>query len=248
MYSTKVNGEVLEFGTSGLLYRSNKLMYDRGTKTLWVQFLGEPVVGALADSGIKLEVLPVLLTTWGEWLAAHPDTTVLDIDTGIYPPVAYAPEEDPRSIYFEYRENPETIFPVWQRSNLLPTKAQILGLNVNGQARAYPLALLRGEPVINDSLGGENLVVVTTDGAGGARTYQRGTNRFSLAQPGEGEEGAIILMDEQGRRWRMEEEALVQVEDTTQRLQRLPSHMAYWFGWYTFYPATDVYGESESTP
>ena len=64
MYSTEVNGQVLEFGTSGLLFRSNKLMYDRATLSLWHQFLGEPVVGSLANSGIKLEVLPVLLTTW----------------------------------------------------------------------------------------------------------------------------------------------------------------------------------------
>lgn len=243
-----MNGEVLEFGTSGLLYRSNKLMYDRGTKTLWVQFLGQPVVGPLADSGIELEVLPVLLTTWREWQASHPDTTVLNINTGIYPALAYGQEEEPGSAYFEYRQSPETLFPVWQRSDLLPTKAQVLGLNVNGQTRAYPLPPLRQEPVINDSLGGKNLVVVTVGKAGGARAYERGTNLFSLAQPTEGEEGAIILVDEQGQRWRMEEEALVQIEDSAQRLQRIPSHMAYWFGWYAFYPATDIYGDTESAP
>ena len=248
MYSTKLNEEVLEFGTSGLLYRSNKLMYDRGTNTLWVQFLGEPVVGPLADSGIELEVLPVLLTTWGEWLAAHPDTTVLDIETGIYPPAVYAPEGDPGSVYFEYRRNPETLFPVAQRSDILPTKAQVLGLNVSGQARAYPLELLREEPVINDSLGGKDLVVVTIGEAGGARVYERGAHLFSHAQPTDENEGMIILVDEKGQRWRMGEEALVQVEDSRQRLQRIPSHIAYWFGWYAFYPATDVYGEIESAP
>ena len=248
MYSTEVNGEALKFGTSGLLYRSNKLMYDRGTNSLWVQFLGEPVVGPLADSGIELEVLPVLLTTWGEWLASHPDTTVLDINTGIYPPLAYASEEDPGSAYFEYRRSPDTLFPVSQRSGLLPTKAQVLGLNVNGQARAYPLALLRREPVINDFLGGKNLVVVTSGEAGGARAYERDTNLFSHAQRAEGEEGIIILVDEEGRRWRVEEEALVGLEDSARRLQRIPSHVAYWFGWYAFYPATDVYGGTEAAP
>lgn len=92
MYSTKIDGQVLEFGTSGLLYRSNNLMYDRSTETLWRQFTGEPVVGSLVDSGIKLEVLPVLLTTWGDWLATHPDTTVLDPETGYYPGDLYSPE------------------------------------------------------------------------------------------------------------------------------------------------------------
>jgi len=243
VYSTKVNGEVLEFGTSGFLYRSNKLMYDRGTNTLWQQFLGEPVVGSLADSGIKLEVLPVVVTTWGEWLDAHPDTTVLDINTGIYPPEAYRPEPDTRSVYHQYRQSPEVMFPVWQQSGLLSTKAQVLGLNINGQPKAYPLEQLRKEPLVNDSLGGENLVVVTVAEAGAARAYQRGANLFSLAQPMEDDERVVILVDQDDRRWRMEEEALLQIEDPSQQLPRLPSHNAYWFGWYAFYPTTDVYGK-----
>ena len=241
MYSTRVNGETLEFGTSGMLYRSNKLMYDRGTNTLWRQFRGEPVVGTLADSGIKLEVLPVVVTTWSEWTAAHPDTTVLDINTGVYPARTYRPEENPLSIYYNYREDPETMFPVWQRSDRLATKAEVLGVTLDGQAKAYPLALLRQEPVINDTLSGRSLVVVTAPEAGAARVYERAHHTFSLVQPGEGEKGAFILLDQEGRRWRLEEEALVHTGVATLRLQRLPSHMAYWFGWHSFYPMTQVY-------
>ena len=248
MYSTEVNGDVLEFGTSGLLYQSNKLMYDRSTNSLWRQFLGEPVVGELVDSGIKLKILPSVVTTWADWVTAHPDTTVIDIDTGVYPPSFYYPEEDSKSIYYNYRQSPEVMFPVWQQSNLLPAKAQVLGLNINGQARAYPLKRLREESLINDSLGGENLVVVTV-AAGAARAYQRGNNLFSLAQPGTGEEGAMMTqMDEQGRRWNVEEEALVREDDPTQRLPRLESRIAYWLGWYSSFPATDVYGVAESNP
>lgn len=64
----------LEFGTSRFLYQSNKLMYDRKTKTktIWHQFRCEPVVGPLAVIGIQLEMLPNALTTWGAWLADHP--------------------------------------------------------------------------------------------------------------------------------------------------------------------------------
>lgn len=248
MYSTRVNERVLQFGTSGFLYRSNKLMYDRGTGTLWHQFLGEPVVGTLADSGIVLERFPVTVTTWGEWLAAHRNTSVLDIHTGIYPPEAYAPEDDPLSTYFLYRESSKAMFPLAQRSNLLPEKATVLGVSVNGHTRAYPLELLSEQPVINDSLGGENLVVVTVAQARAARVYQRASLVFSLAQPGEGAQGGVVLADEQARRWRMEEESLVQVEDPSQRLRRLPSGMAYWFGWYTFYPASEVYGTPKTSP
>ena len=64
MYSARIDGETTTFGTSGLLYRSNKVMYDRATNTLWHQFTGEPIIGPLADSGIRLPFYPVLLTTW----------------------------------------------------------------------------------------------------------------------------------------------------------------------------------------
>ena len=46
---------------------------------------GDPVIGRLADSGMQLEVLPMTLTTWEQWQLEHPDTTVLDIHTGVYP-------------------------------------------------------------------------------------------------------------------------------------------------------------------
>ena len=238
----KIDERVLEFGTSGLLYQSNKLMYDRNTNTLWHQFLGVPVVGPLVDSGIKLELLPVLLTTWDEWRAAHPDTTVLDVNTGIYAPDHYRSEEDPKSTYYEYRRRSDTIFPVPRRSDRLPTKAHVLGLSINGHSRAYPLETLSMEPVINDSLGSEGLVVVTE---GGARAYEGGAHTFSEVRPGEGR--AAILVDERGRQWQVQEEALVLTEDPTQRLKRLPSRTAYWFGWYAFYPDTDVYGQNESS-
>lgn len=241
MYSTSVNGETLEFGISGLLYRSNKLMYDRSTNTLWNQFIGEPAVGPMVGSGIKLEVLPVVVTTWGEWVAAHPDTTVLDNDTGVYRPEEYQPEWEPRSIYYDYRSRLDTMFPAWQQSDLLSTKGRVLGLRINGESRAYPLEVLQRFSVINDSLGDDNLVVVA-DGSGGARAYQRGDHQFSSADSAGGG-GIAALIDETGLLWRVEEESLVQVGDPAQRLPRLPSHNAYWFGWYAFYPDTGVYVE-----
>jgi len=88
-----IDGERVEFGTSGYLYRSNKLMFDRKTETRWHQFRDVPAVGPLVGSGSELEVLPMTLTVWSEWVADHPDTTVLDLDTDIYSGNAYKPEE-----------------------------------------------------------------------------------------------------------------------------------------------------------
>jgi hypothetical protein len=216
-------------------------MYDKGTSTLWRQFTGEPVVGTLADSGIQLEILPNTVALWADWVAAHPDTTVIDIETGIYPPTAYRPESDPASAYYSYREQEDTMFPVPQRSSLLDTKAEVFGLVVNGEEKAYPLEVLRQQPLIHDTLGGRDLVVITPGEDGGTRAYQRDRRRFYLVQEGTGKEDITVLEDDQGLTWRIEEDALVQVGDTSRRLPRLPSHAAYWFGWYAFHPGTAVY-------
>ena len=61
-------------------------MYDRETNTLWNQFQGIPIVGELVGSSIQLEILPLSLTTWGEWLGDHSHTKVLSLETGFYSP------------------------------------------------------------------------------------------------------------------------------------------------------------------
>ena len=244
MYSTKIDGKTIEFGTSGLLYRSNKLMYDRGTDSLWNQFRGEPVIGRLAESGLKLKILPSTVTTWGQWLAEHPDTTVLNIITGVYPQSYYPPESDVQSFYYDYRAQPDTMFPVWQQSGALPTKSQVLGLELGGEAKAYPLEALRSQPVVNDVVGGQSLVILTTEGEVGSRAYRRDDRQFrellevEATQPS----GLPAVVDAAGNRWLQEEDALVNEADPAQRLDRLSARVAYWFGWYAFNPDTTIFG------
>ncbi len=248
MYSTEVSGQVLQFGTSGWLYQSNKLMYDKGTNTLWHQFRGVPAVGELLGSGITLEVLPVVLTTWSNWLDDHPDTSVLDIRTGVYPLEAYLPESDQRSMYFDYRGREDTMFPVPARSALLPTKSRVFGLTFNGHARAYPEEILAEKPLINDTLGGGDLVIVTPHGGSESRAFLRTGHNFVKVEIGEAEAGTILLVDDEDFKWRLDEDALVRVGDNSMRLPRLPSRSSYWFGWHAFYPGTEVYGSAPATP
>ena len=81
-YGSEVGGARRTLGTSGLLYRSNKLLFDEETMSLWSSTEGKPVIGPLAGSGLELRDYPVVTTSWREWRAAHPDTTVLSLDTG----------------------------------------------------------------------------------------------------------------------------------------------------------------------
>ncbi len=75
-----IDGQEVEFGTSGKLYNSNLLMYDRLTESYWSQALGMAVKGEL--TGYQLNLVPFDVITWGDWKKLHPDTLVLTTDTG----------------------------------------------------------------------------------------------------------------------------------------------------------------------
>jgi hypothetical protein len=241
------DGNTYDFGSSGFLFRSNKLVYDRQTNTLWNQLTGEPVLGELAGSGMRLDILPVVLTTWEEWRTLHPGTLVVDINTG------YNRDYRPGAAYGDYFAYEDTMFPVWQRSELLQPKDQVYALRINEIPKAYPIELLAEDKVVNDELGGEAIVLVapgeilqidgeslrtgevTYEAGSAVRAYARGDHIFTL-----GPDGAALL-DEMGENWQVTEEALIGPEG--QQLARLGGHLAYWFGWYAFFPNTAVYGE-----
>jgi hypothetical protein len=240
------DGGTYTFGSSGFLFRSNKLMYDRQTRTLWNQLTGEPVLGELVGSNVTLDLLPVVVTTWESWLMQHPDTVVLDIETGHYRPYS------PGAAYGDYFSYDGTMFPVWQRSSLLETKDRIYALQIEGIPKAYPVNTLAEEGVINDTIGGASIVLIasrgeiTVDGenqrvgrvsynAGGeVRAYERAGETFSP-----GPEPDTVL-DSGGRTWFVTEGALVGPDGN--QYPRINGHLAYWFGWFSFFPKTLVYG------
>ena len=222
--------DYLTFGSSGFLYRSNKLMYDRQTDTLWHQLWGAPAFGALVGSGIQLERLPVTLTTWEEWYAQHPDTQVMSFETG------FTRDYRAGAAYADYFASPDTMFPVWRRKDILPTKSWVFAQLIDNQPKAYPLSTLQDELVVNDTLAGQNLVVIHEDGGHGALAFDRGDHTFTFAS----DETTVALLDEAGVTWQVTDDALVSPSGAT--LDRLGGHMAYWFGWFSFYPQTEVYG------
>ena len=240
-YHGEFDGMETTFGTSGFLYRSNKIMYDRETLSLWNQETGQPVIGELADSGIQLNFFPTLLTTWGEWTDEHPDTTVLALDTGVSQPGRYFPEDNPNATYYEYFNTPGTMFPVWIRDDSLEAKDVVLGVNVGEAQKAYPVSVLQVERVVNDTLGETNVVVLGSEISQAAKAYERGDQEFSRVE-GDASTGVPMkLVDKNGHVWDVTEEALVNTSDSSQTLPRIPTHSSFWFGWYAFYPDTELY-------
>ena len=153
---------------------------------------------------------------------------------------AYLPGGDSGSAYASYRASDDTLLPVPERSELLPTESRVFGLTFNGQARSYPQEILDGQPVINDSLGGGGLVVVTSEG-GEPRAHQRGDREFLTLTSGEGRSSELMLVDDKGINWELGEDALINSTDPSMRPLRLPGRSSFWFGWYAIYPGTGVY-------
>ncbi len=230
-YESRVGSRHFTFGTSGLLYRSNKLMFDEETRSLWSAIDGVPVVGSLTGSGLRLSFQPVVTTTWREWKREHPSTTVLSLDTG------FDRDYSEGAAYRDYFATDRLMFEVPALDSRLKNKAEVVVLRreligLGAAPVAIAVDLLRRQPIFAFEAGGKAFVVITSkDGAN--RVYDRAAVSLVRQDP----DGSLI--DSQGRRWRSTPDALVC--DTGERLPRLATHRAFWFGWYAQHPDTILY-------
>ena len=210
------------FGSSGFLYRSNKLMYDQETHSLWNQFNGKPVVGPLTDSNIELEVLPLATTTWAEWLAQHPNTKVLDLDTG------FKRDYTPGTAYGAYFNSDDLMFPAATNDQSLRQKEQVFGLRFSGSQKAWPLKLFKIPQAINDHVGIVPVVIIGNASTSTVRAYRSEGKQFKLTSDNR------LVSD--NKEWTITESELV--GPNNERLSRLPGHIAYWFAWSGYFPDT----------
>ena len=220
LFDTSVPGfdTPLVFGSSGFLYRSNKLMFDRQTDSLWNQFTGKPVAGPLVNRGIELKTLPVAITSWAEWQRKHPDTKVLSLRTG------HQRDYGSGVVYKDYFGSQDLMFPSLGGGKDLAQKDYVFGLRLPGGAKAYPLRAFEGGRAINDRVGLRDVVLVGDAATRTVRAYASDGRQFT----GSGE----TLSDSAGMVWQVGEESLI--APNGQRLPRLPGHIAYWFGWQSF--------------
>ncbi|MEO1054573.1 MAG: DUF3179 domain-containing protein [Bacteroidota bacterium] len=226
LYKSEHNGINHEMGTSGFLYRSNKLMYDKATQSLWNTLWGEPVIGPLAGKGIALEHMSVVTTTWGEWKKRHPETQVLSLKTG------HTRDYGEGVAYHNYFATDQLMFNIPKRDRRLKNKDEVLALRLP----AYPeeqLAIsaryLSKHPIYHDKVGEVGLVVLT-DESGANRVYETNGQTFSDYD----QQSTVI--DNTGEKWTLHEDKLISTNGDV--LKRLPYHRAFWFGWHSAYPKT----------
>jgi hypothetical protein len=245
VFDRVVDGRTLDFGTSGKLYQSDLLMYDRQTHSLWVQMEGRAVVGQRA--GTRLARVPANTISYEDFKAIYPAGRVLSRETGhgrSYGMNPYQGYDRPDSAPFLFRGQPD------QRR---PPKERVVGIAIGDSSRAYPWSTLAGQGVIHDTLAGEALVIFYRPGtvsaldeaeiaqsrAVGATgvfipTVHGRTLRFEPVADG-------FRDRETGSTWNLLGHALK--GPLAGKRLRAVSHMdAFWFAWAAFNPTTSVYG------
>jgi hypothetical protein len=225
-YKTSFEGTNYTLGTSGFLYRSNKLMYDADTQSLWNTLLGEPVIGPLAGTGVKLEHLSVVTTSWGEWKRRHPQTQVLSLETG------HRRDYGEGVAYQDYFATDRLMFNTPFADTRLKNKQEVLALRfagAPGQQLAIDTDFLLQNPVYKDAIGLQRFIVLT-DKTGANRVYDPANIEFTAY------DGDRAVTDADGQVWQLSESALTAPDGRA--IERLPYHRAFWFGWTAAFPDT----------
>lgn len=245
-----IDGELLDFGTSGKLYNSNLVMYDRQSGTYWAQATGQAIVGPY--SGEQLTFVPARILSFGDWRAEHPDGLVLSRDTGFGRAYGENPYVGLDSAAYPFLFSGEV-------DERLPANSRVLGIARDGDVLAFPY-----ETVVADAVGGWSVVTERVAGDPIAVFWKAGTaSALDSTEIAEGRDvGAIAAYrpEADGRRLTFEVGRSGIVDRETGSVwsilgravsgplegERLAPEVAIdslWFDWAAFHPDTRVFGQ-----
>ncbi len=234
----RVDGTETTFGVSGRLWKSDLVMYDELTDSLWSQILAQAIRGP--RTGDRIELVPSTLTTWGAWREEHPGTRVL-----LPPPISGTVGEDngvrdyDRNPYAGYSENSRIgIGNNDFEDDRLHPKTMVIGVENGDVARAYPFpAVESAGGVVNDTVGGLP-VVVAIDPGGSLVAYERTVEGETLTF--EGVDDRHLRAG--GSRWRVVSGLAIDGSFEGTQLRRANDvSPEFWFAWAQFHPETEVY-------
>ena len=245
-----IDGELLDFGTSGRLFHSNLVMYDRQTGTYWSQATLEAIVGPLA--GRRLEFLAAQIVSWGDWRAAHPSGRVLSQDTGFDRAYGQNPYQG-----YDSPGNDDPFLFAGDPDPRLDATAHVLGVDASGRQVAFPYEELArqavdGSSAVQTRVGGQDLVVFWKQGTASALDQPNiaASRDVGSATAYEPRSGDLLLHfevapggfvdQETNSRWDLFGRA-VQGPLRGAKLRALPAVDHFWFSWAAFFPDTEIY-------
>ena len=151
VFERKIGDTVYDFGVSGLLYQSDVLMYDRQTESLWSQLAMKSVSGINQGKPLKWRSSDHL--TFSALKKKYPNAKVLSTETGSI-------RNYQANAYSDYFDSSENLFPVPELRSDFPTKSWVIGVLLDGKAKAYAVDELKEFDEIEDKFGGEKLKVL----------------------------------------------------------------------------------------
>ena len=159
-FKRTLEGHVLTFGTSGNLRNSDLVMWDRQTESWWQQITGEAIVGNLA--GKVLDQVPSPIVAWESFKKQYPDGKVLLRELNSFGGFFTTYDDPPYAGYDSVDTNPFLF--TGPRDGRLPAASRVLTLKRGDDVVAYPWEFLKEARVINDTVGGDDIVAFFDDG------------------------------------------------------------------------------------
>ncbi len=240
-----IDGEELTFGTSGMLRRSDLVMWDRQTQSFWQQITGEALAGDYAASETVLEQLPSSIIAWETFADAYPDGKLLErlFDDNGFQSRQY---DNPPYAGYDNVDNQPFLFSGAIDGRLVATSRV---LTIDGEVPvAYPFSFLKETPVLNDVVNGDPVTAFFDNGTFSAFKGTSGNDQtvgsvavFSRILDGrtltfESSDSAIIDL-ETGSEWNLAGVSTAgELEGSTLKPVVHANH--FWFAWAVFKPET----------
>ncbi len=154
VFDRRMDGVVLDFGTTGLLRMSDLVMYDRQTESWWQQFIGAAIVGD--QVGNVLNRVPSAILSFESFSQAYPEGSVLNRDTGLRRPYGQNPYPGYDNI------NASPFLFRGKTDDRVPAMERVLGISYEGQHKIYPFAEFTQNPLIQDKVVDVDVLIVAS--------------------------------------------------------------------------------------
>lgn len=231
MWGSVVDGRTLTFRLTGI-NNQNFVMQDEETGTWWQQVSGEAILGPL--KGRSLTLIPADQLTFATWRAEAPHGRVLVPEEAIARRGGYAPVD--WEVTMQRTPPPGSA----SADSRLTPRALVIGIELNGASRAYPVESVTSSRIVLDDLGGRAIAIVRAPDGRSTRVFDRTLDGVTLELLARTDREPFRFFDTgTGSEWDFTG-AAVAGPYKGRTLARVAFLEEYWFDWRTYHPSTDV--------